>query len=258
MKKSIAATLRLASPLCVKSVLLKACSCIVLLCSAGCTTTHVQWDAVQMREQVVDYYNDEIMDNLIRALNGQPFVHVDVSGLQAVTTSKLAGSAGAGEVQTHTTGTSPTATAAGIVSTFSRAVTRPFTFSVNPERGENLTINSVPVIGAVSPSRDGKPNIYDLYLKFLNLKGSNKADFSYLTSGCSSLQRTCALKERLSLRSEQCVPGTIKERGGCLYYVPIAYQTQYLELFQAILTAQRPGGAPSSGQPVAPVPTFTL
>jgi hypothetical protein len=102
-----------------------------------------------MREQVVDYYNDEIMDNLVRAVNGQPFVHVDVTSLQAIATTKLAGSAGGGETQTHTTGTNPAITAAGIVSTFSRAVTRPFTFSVSPERDENLTINSVPVIGAV-------------------------------------------------------------------------------------------------------------
>jgi hypothetical protein len=240
-----------------KSILGSFC-CGTMLLLAGCTTTHVQWDAVRMREQVVDYYNDEVMDNLIRAVNGQPFVHVDVTGLQAVATSKLAGSVGGGETQTHTTGTNPAATAAGIVSTFSQMVTRPFTFSVNPERNENLTINSVPVIGGGPSSNTGTPGIYDLYLKFLNLGGSKQADFSYLTVGCSSVHRVCTLEERLSLHTDQCVPGTIKERGGCLYYVPIGYRTQYLELVRDILVAKRPGGASSPGQPVAPVPTFQL
>jgi hypothetical protein len=128
----------------------------LFLVLGGCTTTHVHWDAVQMRQQVVDYYNDQIMDNLVRAVNGQPFVHVDVTGLQAIATSKLAGSAGGGETQMHTNGTNPAATAAGIVSTFSRVVTRPFAFSVSPERDENLTINSVPVNRRGSDACSGK------------------------------------------------------------------------------------------------------
>jgi hypothetical protein len=33
-----------------------------LILLTSCTITHVQWDAVQMREHVVDYYNHEIMD----------------------------------------------------------------------------------------------------------------------------------------------------------------------------------------------------
>src|SRR4030095_12714060 len=116
------------------------------------------------------------MDNLCRAANGQPFVHVDVAGLQALAGSKLAGTVNGGETQTHTTGTSPAITAAAIVGTFSRAV-RPFTFSVNPERTDTLTITSTPVIGAVPPPRSGEskqPSVYDLYLKLLNLADSTK------------------------------------------------------------------------------------
>src|SRR5206468_7615718 len=120
MKKSTAARLLIKLPSLAKTAGLKNCGWITVVFLACCTTTHVQWDAVQMREQVVDYYNDEIINNLIRAVNGEPFVHVDVTGLQAIATSKLAGTAGGGEMQTHTTGTSPAVTAAGIVSTFSR------------------------------------------------------------------------------------------------------------------------------------------
>ncbi len=242
----------------------------------GCTTTHVQWDAVQMREGVVDYYNDEIMDNLIRAVNGQPFVHVDVAGLQAVATSKLAGSVGGGETRTRTNGTSPAMTAAGVVATFSHMLTKPFTVSVNPERDDNLTISSAPVIGALPPPGRGEtqaPNIYQLYAKFLNLDEKNTdlsdsvGDFSYLSDGCSSVRTACTIDERLRLRCHASnideqnskgytyyVPGTLKNRGTCWYYVPSFYQKQYLGLFKEILTAKRPASAPPPG----PVPTYTL
>jgi len=240
----------------------------VYLVLNGCTTAHVHWDAVQMREQVVDYYNDEIMDNLVRAVNGQPFVHVDVTGLQAIATTKLAGSAGGGETQTHTTGTNPAMTVAGIVSTFSRVVTRPFTFSVSPERDENLIINSVPVIGAVPDPTPGcgqkPPNVYELYLRFLNITTTEETlsesttDLCYLTHlRICPVQKVCTLNERLSPPPH--VAGTLKGRGDCLYYIPVCYQAQYLQLFRALLTAKRPpsGGAPPGGAPGV-VPTFTL
>jgi uncharacterized protein YceK len=35
---------------------------VLYVVTSGCTTTHVHWDAVQTCEQVVDYYNHEIMD----------------------------------------------------------------------------------------------------------------------------------------------------------------------------------------------------
>jgi len=182
MKKSISAT-----PM-------KMYGCIAVIFLAGCTTTHVQWDAVQMREQVVDYYNGQIMDNLIRAVNGQPFVHVDVTGLQAVVGSKLAGSVNGGQTETHTNGTSPALAAVGVIGTFSRAVMRPFTFSVSPERTDSLTISSVPAIGV------NAPGIYDLYLRFLNLSGPDQplfkssTDFSYLDR-C----KLCAISRGLSI-----------------------------------------------------------
>jgi hypothetical protein len=255
MKKPFAPTCRRASHARAKIVEAGSFSCIAVILLTGCTTTHVQWDAVQMREHVVDYYNDEIMDNLVRAVNGQPFVHVDVAGLQALAGSKLAGTVNGGETQTHTTGTSPAITAAAIVGTFSRAVMRPFTFSVNPERTDTLTITSTPVIGAVPPPRPGEtkqPSIYDLYLKFLNLADSatsldeSTSDFSYLghLDRCP-VQKVCDLKQRLSPPPH--VPGALKSRGDCLYYIPDSYQTRYLELFRALLTAKRPAAAPPSG-----------
>jgi len=133
----------------------------------ACTTTHVQWDAVQMREGVVDYYNDEIMDNLIRAVSGQPFVYVDVGGLTANATSKLAGTVNGGQTLTNTGTNQKSITTGGmnagmtIMGTISRMAMRPFSFSVTPERSENLVIAGAPVIGANGATT---PDVYDLYL----------------------------------------------------------------------------------------------
>jgi len=265
MKKSLTALLLSNTPVNMRLLLLAG----VL---AGCTTTHVQWDAIQMREQVIDYYNDEVMDNLIRAVNGEPFVHVDVAGVQAVAISKLAGSVGGGETSTRTNGTNPAIAATGVVATFGHTVMKPFSFTVNPERDENLTITSVPVIGAQPPLVPGEkatPNVYQLYLRFLNLNDSNpglcnaEATFDFLGK-CVSVKYVCSFPERFHLRSyvnsadtEQCYsPGTLKQRGNCWYYVPAKYRIQYLELFKAIVTAKRPGGSPLP--PAPPTSTYTL
>ncbi len=50
---------------------------------AGCSTTAVRWDATKLREQATAYYEDQIVDNLIRARNGQLFLHVNLSSLDA-------------------------------------------------------------------------------------------------------------------------------------------------------------------------------
>src|SRR5205823_6232295 len=63
---------------------------IVSVSLTSCTNQVVHWDAVQMRRHVMDYYTDQVMENLIRAKNGLPFVHVDVASLSAVSSAKIA------------------------------------------------------------------------------------------------------------------------------------------------------------------------
>ncbi|HEX4653879.1 MAG TPA: hypothetical protein VH227_06495 [Candidatus Udaeobacter sp.] len=244
----------------------------VYLVLSGCTSTQVHWDAVQMRENVIDYYNDEIMDNLIRARNSQPFVHVDVGSLQALTSSKLAGAVGDGQtitntdtraltnqtVTTNTTAALPSRMVAGtvgIVGTAAHMAMRPFTVSVAPERSDTLTINSIPAVGEEAKS------IYDCYFNFLNLCSSKNPDcarrkgtghFSYLEY-CDTVRTACTIEEQLRL--PRYVPGTLKRRGGCLYYVPWFYREDYLDLCKNLLTAQRSGKAllvPSGPSLIAP------
>ena len=246
---------------------MKATFAAVCLALTACTT-QVHWDAVRMRENVIDYYNDEIMDNLIRALNSQPFVHVDVASLQALTTSKLAGAVGGGQtlnntdtravtnqvVRTNTTGgmaSRMVAGTVGIVDTAAHLAMRPFTVSVAPELDDALTITSFPVIG-----KDAEL-IYCYYFGFLNLCNSKdpecvkiegKGDFRYLKN-CCTVQKACTHEEQLRVPSY--VPGTLKRRGGCLYYVPSLYAEDYLKLCKNLLTATR-GVKPAMFVPSGP------
>jgi len=245
----------------------------VCLALTACTSTQVHWDAVEMREHVIDYYNDEILDNLIRARNSQPFVHVDVASLQALTTSKLAGAVGGGQtlnntdtravtdqiVRTHTTGAMASRVVAGtvgIVDTAAHLAMRPFTVSVAPERSDSLTINSIPAIG------EDAAGIYCLYSTFLNLCDSkndaqcsqrkSRGDFRYLEY-CGTVRSACTREEQFRL--PPYVPGTLKRRGGCWYYVPWYYREDYLKLCKNLLIHTRPEKAllvPSGPNLIAP------
>src|SRR5258708_37638091 len=102
MKKTILATTFAAFPLLAKTTQLKTYGCIAIVLLAGCTSTQVRWDATKIREQVMVYYNDQIMDNLIRAKNNLPFVHVDITLLTSQGSSQISGTIGAGETTSNT------------------------------------------------------------------------------------------------------------------------------------------------------------
>jgi hypothetical protein len=105
-----------------------------------------------MRQQVMKYYNDEIMENLIRADEKLPFVHVDITGLTTIDTSQISGTIAGGE-STSFTRNSPTMM--GAIRTISRAVTTPFSYSVAPQRGNSLQFSAAPVL---SPSYLARTN----------------------------------------------------------------------------------------------------
>jgi hypothetical protein len=118
---------------------IKAYGCIAIALLAGCTATQVRWDATNIRKEVMLYYNDQIMDNLIRAKNHLPFVHVDITLLTSTGGSQISGTIGAGETRTHTD---------SAASSIMKAVTRPFTYSVTPQQTETLTISAAPALGS--------------------------------------------------------------------------------------------------------------
>lgn len=127
---------------------LKYCCVIPVVCLAGCMATQNRWQATQMRQQVMDYYNDQIMENLIRTKENLPFVHVDVTSLTTTDAAALSGSVGNGET-TSFTQTSPSSNAPmlGALHTIARGVMRPFSYSVTPSRNTSLQILASPVLG---------------------------------------------------------------------------------------------------------------
>ena len=114
----------------------------------GCMATQNRWQATQMRQQVMDYYNDQIMENLIRTQENLPFVHVDVTSLTTTDAAALSGSVGNGETTSFTrTSPSSNAPALGALHTLARGVMRPFSYSITPSRNTSLQILASPVLG---------------------------------------------------------------------------------------------------------------
>jgi len=70
---------------------LTAAGLLISIVLVGCIATENRWQASQMRAQVMSYYNDEIMENLIKADEQLPFVHVDITGLTNIDTSQISG-----------------------------------------------------------------------------------------------------------------------------------------------------------------------
>jgi hypothetical protein len=147
---------------------------------AGCAvldTHQAKLDQRQLRDTLMDYTEDQILDNLIRAYNGRAIVHFDVKTVTATVASKVAPNVGYGRTVTSnqfpgnatqtTTMKGPTnnllgttvQTTIGAASAIVGTVTEPFTSSLAAERTNNVLVD-------VKPQDERK--IYAAYIKFLN------------------------------------------------------------------------------------------
>jgi len=222
MRKSIAATFQILFLWLANTNPFKAYWLIAVLFLAGCIATENRWEASQMRAQVMRYYNDEIMENLIRANEHLPFVHVDITGLTNIDTSQIAGTFGGGETRVSTK-TSPSMV--GVVGTLSRAVTWPFSYSVTPNRGNSLQISAAPVLAPLpaDPVTKKVQTIYDLYDKFLKQRCPNAP--------------LVGPKDLVPRPSESdYVEGTLKLWHGRYYYVDKACQVAYEDFCRKLFT----------------------
>jgi hypothetical protein len=150
MKMSIAATFHVAA-LSLADTNSHAYGLVAVLFLAGCIATDNRWQASQMRAQVMSYYNDEIMENLIKANEHLPFVHVDITGLTNIDTSQISGSISGGDTSSFSK-TSPAVVNA--LHTITRGITSPFSYSVSPVRGNSLQISAAPVLGQLAASAE--------------------------------------------------------------------------------------------------------
>jgi len=246
--------------------------CAVTIIMAGCTSDEAHWDELAMRQRALDYYSDEIMDNLIRGSNGMVMLHVDIAGLTALVTTRLSATVGGGQtlMDTNERVTQVPVISAGnivrgavqVMSTATQMAMRPFSFSLNPERDNALTVDAQPVVD--------DPTVYTPYIKFLQLKspedwkpndwgnsgtsnkiaktdtfGKGKITFEGIPLGnIFSVQSVDA-----STPPPAYVPGTLKKWGHKVYFVPWCYRQAYSDLC-LILTqrpfSQKPQGTPSS------------
>jgi len=131
----------------------------VFLC--GCMATQNRWQASQMRAQVMAYYNDQIMENLIKTKEKLPFVHVDVTSLTTTDIASLSGMVGGGQTpafsQTSPGNSAPAPGAMHAVHTIVRGITRPFSWSVTPMRNTSLQILASPVLGTLATQAQTTP-----------------------------------------------------------------------------------------------------
>jgi hypothetical protein len=133
---------------------------ILLLVLAGalaaCTSYESARTTHNVREYLTEDIEEQIVFNLIRAANGLPFAHYDVTTAQSVVTAKATASAG-GTKSTVSNDYQPLA----VVTSAVRAVTKTLTGSAGGERTNGVTVSVKPIFD--------DPKLYAKYIKFLNL-----------------------------------------------------------------------------------------
>jgi hypothetical protein len=121
----------------------------------GCTSYESAYNAHQAREYLTEDIEDQIVFNLIRARNGLPFAHYDVSNVQSIVGQKVTPSIG-GSRSGVSNGYQPKVTVAGAV----RSITRGLTGGLGGERNNSVTVTIAPIFD--------KPQVYANYVAFLN------------------------------------------------------------------------------------------
>jgi hypothetical protein len=163
----------------------------------------------------MDYYNDQIMDNLIATKNKVAFIHVDLSALNAGVTTKITGTVNGGQSFLDTGEREVTkhpGDVVSIVNTVARAAARPFTFSVSPEHAAAITINTDPLIE--------NSVVYKAYDSF---------DLNHVVNAGREKPKA------------NYVPGTLRKwNDGNYYYIPLAYKEDYFNLCRTIFVRKEP------------------
>ena len=204
-----------------KSERLNAYFTMVVILLTGCTATQTRWDASNIRKEVMVYYNDQIMDNLIRAKNHLPFVHVDVTLLTSQGGSQITGTIGAGESRT---GTNTSKSMAGALGTIANAVTRPFAWSVSPQQTETLSIQAAPALGGQAIASMSLPMTTTKETEITDLSTNKKTIQKEKTPTpvtIYTLYEDFAFLSGPSSKPEDgtYVPGTLKRWGTQYYYI---------------------------------------
>ena len=252
-------------PLLSKSKRVETYFCIGILLFTGCTATQVRWDATNIRKQVMVYYNDQIMDNLIRAKNHLAFVHVDITLLTSQGSSQISGTVGAGENRTseHTIRNMVDA-----LGTLTRTLTHPFAYSVTPQQTETLSIQAAPALGnqalvslTPKPNADVQPSqTPELTKKTVNFDASHTMTSSTEESTVKPPPTPAPITiyelyadyaqfppKRVLFytpthpQKDTYVPGTLKACDDGYYYIRMIDKDKYYDLCKLLFTKGQSG-----------------
>jgi hypothetical protein len=178
---------------------------IISVSISGCATTEVKVDQDKIRTALVDLYTNQVIDNLILAANGLPFVQLDYTNATATVTVSENGSIGGSQ---QVVDNRPLNAAARLA-----AVTRSITTGWNYGAG---AMNSNQIALTANPAINNN-EIYDAYLEYLTLPGSLRVSCDPPPPGAAHLCR--------------------KWKGN-YYWVPVEFRTEFLRL-SLLATVQR-------------------
>jgi hypothetical protein len=180
--------------------------CFSVVAITGCAVNALRDDQDRLRSALLELCTDQVMDNLVRASNGLPIIHLDYTNANAQVTVDVNGSLGETAASTHSNSITAIALRAALITrTFANTITS----SLGLSRTNQVAATATPVTTS--------NQVYDAYLSFLTIPGSLRVTTSPPPPGAAHI---C---ERF--RDEY-------------YWIPVEFRDQYFEL-AGITTAQR-------------------
>jgi hypothetical protein len=205
------------------------------------------WDATRLRKHALEYYNKQTMDNLVRASQGLPILHVNVAALNANVQAQAEASIEGG--RTGENSSVGEISAAGIVRTVTNTVTRPLSGRLAGSVTDTVDFQTAPVVDDIS--------YYAPYLQFLNLRSPHQRLNSRASYSYNVKRSPTSLVEHLDKRKlepgKDYVVGTLYRWEGRTFYVPYDYRQAYFDLNLA-LTSSISWQRNSDSAPAQPVP----
>ena len=183
---------------------------------SGCATSEVKYDQDKIRTALIDLYTNQIIDNLILAANGLPFVQLDYTNATATVTVAENGSVGGSQSVVDNRPLNAAARMAAVT----RSITTGWNYGVGATNSNQIALTANPAIS--------NNEIYDNYLEFLSLPGSLRVSCNPPPPGAAHLCR--------------------KWKGN-YYWVPVEYRAEFLRL-SLLTTVQR------GGKRLLPVPDY--
>lgn len=119
---------------------------LLVVSTAGCKSTRLSHDGNEVRGALLQLYEDQAMDNLIRARRNQPVVHLDFDGINVQESDSLSANYGGGQNSTQA------------IAAAARTVATGWNIGTKASNSATLSYDAKPV--------NNDTGVYDLYRKF--------------------------------------------------------------------------------------------